>query len=184
MLSVFVRKVAKRTEDGSVPWEPTDTDRDEFKPSFRVQAALKVLARRDRRAPERGHRPSGVGVDPRHRIIAPDLRDSDLRVPGSATLTSVTPASAGHILKKAHMDRADLRDARLHQADLRNARLKDADLSGAHMRQAVLTGAKLEGANLDGAQLTIGALTDEQLRSVRNADKIVWRQPSEGDELE
>lgn len=63
VLSAFVRREARLTHDGSIPCPARDRDRDPFKPSFRVQAALNVLART-------------MG---RHSDASPDLRDSDLR---------------------------------------------------------------------------------------------------------
>lgn len=61
VLSAFIRRSAKREHDLKVPWSKDEAERDEDKPSFRIQAALNVLVR---------SRPNAT---------RPDLRDCDLR---------------------------------------------------------------------------------------------------------
>ena len=94
-----------------------------------------------------------------------------------ASLRSAVLSSA--ILSSADLSYADLRSADLSYADLRSAVLRSAVLSSAVLSSAVLSSAVLRSADLSSADLenayvTKGALTDKQLRTVKNADKIRW----------
>jgi hypothetical protein len=100
-----------------------------------------------------------VFVNSRPSNIPPDLRDSDLR---------------GARLRKAQLQGASFRRSYLHKAKLSGANLSGAALVNADLTEANLNFACLNDANLKGARLTVGALTPEQLKGVRNGDKIVW----------
>ncbi len=157
-LSAFVRRQAK-LDDGTPhqpPWGPDEAERDETKPSFRVQAALNVLSQRAASS-----------------NVAPDLRDCDLR---GARLDNARLANASFrrsYLYKAKLHDADLRGAALRDADLTEASLQGADLTGASLHGAVLT-----GANVARAKFTRGSLSREQIDSADNADEIEWQETS------
>jgi hypothetical protein len=166
VLSAFIRRTAKRRDDLVIPWDQDEAERDEVKPSFRIQAALNVFVR---------SRPLAV---------PPDLRDSDLRGARlrGAQLTKASLrrsylygaklASAnlsGASLHKADLTRAELTNTLLVNADLTQADLTDADLVGAD-----LTGANLANADLTGARIVRGTLADAQLKTVRNGDNARW----------
>jgi hypothetical protein len=166
VLSAFIRRNAKRRDDLSIPWDPDEAERDEVKPSFRIQAALNVFVR---------SRPSAV---------PPDLRDSDLRGARlrGAQLTRASLRRSylyGAKLASANLSGASLHKADLTKAELTNAILVDADLTAADLTDADLLGADLTGANLanadlTGARLIRGTLADAQLRTVRNSDNTEW----------
>jgi hypothetical protein len=151
VLCAFIRRNAKRQRDGSVPWSEDEAEHDEVKPSFRVQAAITVLRRRD---------PVTVPVD---------LRDSDLR---GARMRGMNLRDA--TLRRANLFKAKLKDADLTGAILRNADLTEAELSGANLTEAVLSGAILIRADVNRAELSAGSLTAEQLDSVVNRAGIRW----------
>jgi Pentapeptide repeats (8 copies) len=100
-----------------------------------------------------------VFVESRPSETPPDLRDSDLR---------------GARLRSAQLRGAIFRRTYLYKAKLFGANLGGASLAEADLTEADLTYAILEDADLEGARLAVGALTQEQLKTVRNADKIVW----------
>jgi hypothetical protein len=125
VLSAFVRREAKRRSDYAPPWPEDEAERDETKPSFRIQAALTVLK----------SRPLGT---------APDLRDTDLR---GARLRR-----AG--LAGANFRRSYLYKAKLAGADLSGASLDGADLTGADLAAAILDGANLKDARLTKGSVT------------------------------
>ena len=169
VISAFIRRKAKRRDDLSVPWDEDEAERDEVKPSFRIQAALKVF------------------VASRPTAVPPDLRDSDLR--GARLRGAQLPGAnlRRSYLHGAKLAKANLRSASLEEADLTKAELTDADLTGAKLvnadlTNAVLTDADLRGADLTGAKvanadftsvrLIESSLTDAQLAVVRNGDKI------------
>jgi Pentapeptide repeats (8 copies) len=158
VLSAFVRRQAKRNDNLAPPWPAGEAERDEVKPSFRVQAALNVISTRE------------------HCDLAavPDLRDCDLR---GARLKNAKLHAASFrrsYLFKAHLDGADLSEASLVDADLTDARFDGATLMDADLRRATLTGARFKGVDLNRAWLTIGALGLEQQRAAVNTDKIIW----------
>jgi Pentapeptide repeats (8 copies) len=157
VLSAFVRLRAKRRPDLTVPWKEDEAERDEVKPSFRVQAALYALTES-----------TSPGLNP------PNLRDSDLRGARMRGHQLQRASFRRSYLHKAKLNGANLSHAGLVDADLSEATLRGADLSEADLRGADLRGADLRAANLAGAQLTVGALTPEQLGVVRNRDKIIW----------
>ncbi|TVL88451.1 hypothetical protein CD790_30855 [Streptomyces sp. SAJ15] len=150
VLCAFVRSHGKLTPTGQVPWPAAESDRDEFKPSFRLQAALKVLAR-----------PSGRPSP----TIVPNLRDSDLR---------------GARFKHAHLENAVFRRAFLAHAHFTGAHLDGAQLIDADLTRARFDGASLTGADLAGAWVSAGALTDSQLEGVVRRDEIRWVDPLAG----
>jgi hypothetical protein len=100
-----------------------------------------------------------VFVNSRPSGTPPDLRDSDLR---------------GARLRSAQLQGANFRRTYLHKAKLYGANLGGATLTKADLTEADLAHANLQNADLKGARLAVGALTQEQLKTVRNADKIVW----------
>jgi Pentapeptide repeats (8 copies) len=100
-----------------------------------------------------------VLVNSRQKDTPPDLRDCDLR---------------GARLRKGQFQRASFRRSYLHKAKLFGANLIDAALVEADLTGADLSLAHLNNSNLKGARLTYGALTQEQLKVVRNGDKIIW----------
>lgn len=123
VLSAFVRRTGKVSNDGKVPWPVGEAERDETKPSFAIQAALDVI----------GQPRSG---DSR---AEPNLRDSDLR---GARLRDADLRCASlrrSCLWKAHLQNADLRGASLNQADLTEARLAGVKLEGANLKGARFT---------------------------------------------
>jgi hypothetical protein len=143
VLGAFVRRTGKLTGTGEVPWPADEADRDEFKPSFRLQAALEVLAR-----------PAGRGPP----ANAPDLRDSDLR---------------GARFDGAHLESAVFRRSFLAHAHFDDAHLNGAKFNDADLTRARFDGADLTGADLTRAYVTSGALTDAQLAGVRGQVRIV-----------
>jgi fructose-1,6-bisphosphatase/inositol monophosphatase family enzyme len=56
----------------------------------------------------------------------------------------------------------------------RSSRYCPRSSADANLTEADPSYANLFRANLRDAQLTVGALSEEQLRNVRNKDKIVW----------
>lgn len=122
VLAAFVRRRAMRRPDGRVPWPAAEAAADEIKPPARVQAALKVLARRTGRPGP-----------------APDLRDTDLR---GARLEDGSLARATFrraALYRAHLERTDFTGATFIDADLRGAYLRGATFAGADFRGATVT---------------------------------------------
>jgi uncharacterized protein YjbI with pentapeptide repeats len=165
VLSAFVRGFAKRTgDDTRAPWSAREAEADEIKPAPRVQAALNVLGYRD----------------PLVRGSAPNLRDTDLRGARMRDGARFSGASFRRsYLYGAHLEDADFAGATFIDADLRKADCKKANLQKARLKRAILLGAELEGADIQGADLqgalvTCGALSDEQIKSALNADKIAW----------
>lgn len=156
VLSAFIRRNAKRKDDGTVPWTADEAERDEVKPSFTVQAVLNVLVR---------SRPQGT---------PPDLRDSDLRGARMRGGQFQGASFRRSYLHKAKLSNANLSGAALVDADLTGANLRFAGLSNANLKRANLADADLLSADLKGARLTDGALTEEQLKVVRNRDHIFW----------
>lgn len=150
VLCAFVRRNGKLTGTGRVPWPAEESDRDEFKPSFRLQAALNVLAR-----------PGGR----RSETVKPNLRDSDLR---------------GARFKGAHLENAVFRRSFLAHAHFTDAYLDGAQLVDTDMTNARFQGASLKGANLAGAWVTTGALTPAQIDEARGAERIHWVAPATG----
>jgi len=128
-LSAFVRRQAKldHSTPPRPPWGSEEAERDETKPSFRVQAALNVLSER------------ATSGD-----TAPDLRDCDLR---GARLSN-----AG--LANASFRRSYLYKAKLHDANLQGAALRQADLTGASLRGADLTNANVAKAKFTRGSLS------------------------------
>jgi hypothetical protein len=100
-----------------------------------------------------------VFIESRPSATPPDLRDSDLR---------------GARLRTAQLHGASFRRSNLYKAKLQGADLSEASLTDADLTAADLSYANLFRANLRDAQLTVGALSEEQLRNVRNKDRIVW----------
>ncbi len=78
-------------------------------------------------------------------------------------------------LRRANLQRAYLREADLRGADLDGANLQGADLSGANLQGAALGRAKLQGADLGGANLqgTVG-LTAIQAKAANNWDSAFY----------
>jgi hypothetical protein len=152
VLSAFVRLRAKQRADLKVPWKEDEAERDEVKPSFRIQAALYALTES-----------TSPGTNP------PNLRDSDLRGARMRGSQLQRASFRRSYLHKAKLNGANLSGAALADADLSEADLRDADLSNSNLR-----GADLRASNLAGARLTVGALTPEQLAVARNRDKIIW----------
>jgi len=136
VLCIFVRSVAKRTKDGSAPWPPDEAERDEMKPSFKVQAALDVLA--------------PLGVD------GLDLRDSDLR---GARLQ-------GALFRAANLRRSNLAKAHLQDADLEGAQLVDACLEGARLHGTRLERVNLYHAQITKGTITPEALRSRGAENV------------------
>lgn len=128
VLCTFVRSVAKRTEDGTPPWPLEEAERDETKPSFKVKAALEVLA--------------PLGVEQL------DLRDSDLR---GARLS-------GAQLRGANLRRSNLLKAHLNSAHLEGASLVDACLEGARLDGTHLEGANFRRVRITERTITREAL--------------------------
>jgi Pentapeptide repeats (8 copies) len=153
VLSSFVRRKGKVSDDGKIPWTPSEAERDEAKPSFAIQAALDVIGQprsKDSRA-------------------QPNLRDSDLR---GARLHGADLRDASlrrSCLWKAHLQGADLRWASLNRADLTEARLagvkfEGADLKGARLTRDSLTPEQLaEAKNGDQIVLINPDLTNTNL---------------------
>jgi len=178
VISAFVRRAAKLNDSRKPPWPPGEAERDDVKPSFRIQAALNVIASREHR----------------DEAAVPDLRDSDLRgarlrnaqLRGSSLRRSYLYKAhlTGVDLSEASLVEADFTDASLTQANLMEANLKRANLTranlsrvnlvGADLRNSRLVGTEFKGADLRGAHLTIGALSPGQRQAVVNGDKIVW----------
>jgi hypothetical protein len=100
-----------------------------------------------------------VFINSRPTATPPDLRDSDLR---------------GARLRTAQLQGTSFRRSYLHKANLSGANLSGAALVDADLTEADLTFTYLNDANLNRARLTVGALTQEQLKGVRNGDGIVW----------
>ena len=78
-------------------------------------------------------------------------------------------ATPGTNLQKAHLVKADLRNAQLQDADLegaylQNTDLQDADLRGANLQNTDLRDTVLKGANLKGAYLGGSQLKNKYLR--------------------
>jgi hypothetical protein len=143
VLSAFVRRKGKVSDDGRIPWKPGEAERDETKPSFAIQAALNVIGQprsEDSRA-------------------EPNLRDSDLR---GARLHGADLRDASFrrsCLWKAHLENADLSRASLNRADLTEARLvgvkfQGADLEGARLTKDSLTPEQLAEAE-NGDQIVL-----------------------------
>jgi uncharacterized protein YjbI with pentapeptide repeats len=136
VLSSFVRRTGKVSDDGKVPWPANEAERDEIKPSFAIQAALEVIGQprsKDSRA-------------------QPNLRDSDLR---GARLHGADLRNASlrrSCLWKAHLANADLRGATLNRADLTEARLADVKLEGANLQDARITKGSLTPEQLAEAK--------------------------------
>jgi hypothetical protein len=143
---------------GHTPWPPSDAKQSSSSGSFKrrpspdVQAALRVIGRRDR--------------DRDDKSIQLRFSDADLR---GASLRG------GHFegarFRRAHLEGARLEGVHLENANLRDAHLEEADfgpdpelgLGGANLEGAHLEGANLEGAKLGGAHLK-GAFCDTNTR--------------------
>jgi hypothetical protein len=156
VLSAFVRRRAKKKDDLSAPWPKDEAELDEVKPSFPIQAVLNVFA------------------ESRPASLPPDLRDSDLR--GARLRGAQLPGAS---FRRSYLWKAKLFGANLSRASLTNADFTDADLTratltGANLVGAKFTDAKIANADFEGAWLTVGALTPEQLKTVRNGDSIIW----------
>lgn len=152
VLSSYVRRKGKVSDDGTIPWAPEEAERDETKPSFAIQAALDVIGQlrsKDSRA-------------------QPNLRDSDLR---GARLQGADLRDASFrrsCLWKAHLQGADLRGASLNRADLTEARLAGVKLEGAN-----LAGARLTRGSLGPEQLAEAKNADQIVlidRGMTNTD--------------
>jgi hypothetical protein len=157
VLSAFVRRQAKKNDDLTVPWPEDEAERDDVKPSFKVQAALNVL----------GEREAGDTA------TAADLRDSDLRGARLRHARLYGASLRRSYLYMAHLTGADLGEASLVDADLTGAFLDGASLVSADLRRAQLTGADLTGADLTGALFSAGALSPGQQQTARNGGKII-----------
>ena len=138
VLSAFVRRKAKRNDNLDVPWSAEEAERDEVKPSFRIQAALNVISNRE------------------HRDMAavPDLRDSDLRGARLKDAQLREGSFRRSYLYKAHLISADLRAASLVDADLTGARLAGAKLAGADLSRVRLTVGALSQEQREAAMNT------------------------------
>jgi hypothetical protein len=158
VLSAFVRRQAQRNDDLAIPWPDEEAERDEVKPSFRIQAALNVISGRVH------HDPDAI----------PDLRDCDLRGARLRYAQLQGGSFRRSYLYKAHLEGADLTEASLVDADLTDANLTGAILTHADLRRARLSQAKFSGTDLSQALLTPGALTPEQQRAAVNANQIIW----------
>jgi hypothetical protein len=136
VLSSFIRRKGKVSEDGKIPWTPAEAERDQAKPSFAIQAALDVIGQprsEDSRA-------------------QPNLRDCDLR---GARLQGADLRDASFrrsCLWKAHLQGANLRGASLNRADLTEARLTDIKLEGANLAGARLTRGRFNPEHLSEAK--------------------------------
>ena len=100
-----------------------------------------------------------VLVESRPNATPPDLRDCDLR---------------GARLRGAYLSRASFRRSYLYKAKLTDAHLMEASLVEADLAGADLTGAVFTDADMRCALVTVGALTPEQLKSVKNQETIEW----------
>jgi uncharacterized protein YjbI with pentapeptide repeats len=102
-----------------------------------------------------------------------DLTGANL---GEADLTGAW--LIGATLTGANLMEATLADANLGEAILTGANLHRVDLTGANLREATLTRARLAGATL-----THGSVSEKQLASAENTDKIRWvgKQPEPSD---
>jgi uncharacterized protein YjbI with pentapeptide repeats len=130
-------------------------------PAEDVQAAIRVLARRELRHEQTGDR---LLLD----LTIVDLHGIDLR--GRANLDDAIFNNTD--LRLAHLEGASLRCAELYSAHLDGAYLVGADMTGvslmkAHLNGAILAYAKLEDASLLRAELKGADLTGVDLRRVR-----------------
>lgn len=134
VLSAFIRRNAQRKDDLKVPWSKDEAERDEDKPSFRIQAALNVL------------------VKSRPNATPPDLRDCDLR--GARLRDAQLPGAIFRrsYLHKAKLDRANLMGASLVEADLTEANLTGTLFSHADMEQTRLTARAVTPERLKNAR--------------------------------
>jgi Pentapeptide repeats (8 copies) len=100
-----------------------------------------------------------VFVESRSSATPPDLRDSDLR--GARLRTAQ--------LQGASFRRSYLYKAKFWGANLSDASFVDADLTGADLSYTIVA-----NATFRRAKLTDGALSRDQLQTVRDGDEIVW----------
>jgi hypothetical protein len=139
------------------PWPPQETEevlvpKSRRRPPPDVQAALRVLGRRDPGRDEKGLR---------LRLSDVDLRGANLRGGRLEGARFRRSNLEGAHLEGAQLQGAKFRKANLHKADLASA--PDLGLSGANLAGADLKGANLESAKLEGVNLN-GAICDERTR--------------------
>jgi hypothetical protein len=151
VLNAFVRS--------HTPWPAKDGNqssslgKSKHRPSPDVQAALRVIGRRD---PDRDDRSVQL------RFSDADLRGASLR--------------GGHF-EGARFRRAHLEGARLEGVHLQRAKLRDADFSGADFgpdRELGLEGANLEGAHLEGANFEAAKLRGAHLNGAFYDKNTRW----------
>jgi uncharacterized protein YjbI with pentapeptide repeats len=159
VLTTFIREHSREQQATGADSEKADQAKqaDRQQPRAETQAALTVLARRDKEHDTRAINLAGA-----------NLAGADL------TRASLAGADlAGADLTRASLRDADLACANLSGAEFTRAVLINADLGGANLLEATLTSANLGGANLVGAALANANLTSANLAAANLTRAII-----------